>query len=133
MSEAAADDATRTRKNPVTTANSDPRVPVYRVVDPTEFSNLRATGDYGSNPAQSGKYFALTPAGAQAFASHPSNAGSTVTGTTLPRSVVRQGFLLNDPGRYGAGPSVFFAEQQLTMVYAAMTPPTIVPNVGQIT
>lgn len=127
---AASDDATQTLADAVTTANNDPRVPIYRIVDATELAYLRATGNYGSNPARSGKYFALAPAGAQAFASHPWNAGSTITRTSLPRSVVRQGFLLNDPGPYGAGPSVFFAEPQLTMVYAAMTPPTIVPNAG---
>ncbi|MCC6473023.1 MAG: RHS repeat-associated core domain-containing protein [Burkholderiales bacterium] len=48
--------------------SNDPRVPVYRVVDPIELSHLQATGNYGSNPNESGKYFALTPAGAQAFA-----------------------------------------------------------------
>jgi hypothetical protein len=112
-------------------ASDDSRIPVYRVVDPTELAYLQATGNYGSNPAQSGKYFALTPAGAQGFASHPGNAGSTITGTTLPRSVVNQGFLFNDPGRYGAGPSVFFAQPQLPTVYGAMTAPAILPNVGQ--
>jgi hypothetical protein len=112
-------------------ASNDPRVPVYRLVDPDELAYLQATRNYGSNPAQSGKYFALTPGGAQAFASHPRNAGSTITGTTLPRSVVNRGFLFNDPGQLGAGPSVFFAQPQLPRVYGAMTAPAILPNVGQ--
>jgi hypothetical protein len=101
------------------------------VVDPTELADLQASGNCGSNRARSGKYFALTPAGAKAFASHPANAGTAITGTTLPRSVVRQGFLFHDPGRYGAGPSVFFAEPQLLMVYGVMAPPAIVPNARQ--
>jgi hypothetical protein len=112
-------------------ASIDPRVAVYRVVDPAELAYLQATGNYGSNPARSGKYFALTPAGAQAFASHPFSAGSTITETTLPRSVLNEGFLFNDPGQYGAGPSVFFAQPQLPMVYSAMPAPAILPNVGQ--
>ena len=124
-------DTTQTQTGAITNANNDPRVPVYRVVDQTEWAYLQATGNYGSNPAQSGKYFALTLAGAQAFASHPANARSTITGTTLPRSVVNRGFLFNDPGQYGAGPSVFFAQPQLPTVYGTMTPPAILPNVGQ--
>jgi hypothetical protein len=114
-----------------TNASHDPRVPVYRVVDPAELTYLQANGNYGSNPAQSGKYFALTPAGAEVFASHPWNAASTITETTLPRSVVNQGFLFNDPGEYGAGLSVFFAQPQLPTVYGRMTAPAIAPNVGQ--
>jgi hypothetical protein len=58
------------------------------VVDPTELAYLRATGNYGSNSARSGKYFSLTLAGAQAFARAPINAGSTITQTTLPQSIV---------------------------------------------
>jgi hypothetical protein len=51
---------------PVST--DDPTVVVYRVVDATELSYLLAHGHYGSNPSQSGKYFALTLDGARAFA-----------------------------------------------------------------
>jgi hypothetical protein len=112
-------------------AGNDPRVPVYRVVDPTELAYLQATGNYGSNPAQSGKYFAMSRTGAKAFATHPRNAGTTITATTLPRSVVNEGFQFNDPGQYGAGRSVFFAQPQLARVYGPMTPPAILPNVRQ--
>jgi hypothetical protein len=98
------------------------------VVDPTELAYLQATGNYGSNPSQSGKYFALSLAGAQAFANAPMNAGSTITSTTLPQSVVNQGFGFADPGAHGAGPSVFFDQPQLPTVYGTMTPPVIVPN-----
>ncbi|HEX2151995.1 MAG TPA: hypothetical protein VHG31_08365 [Stellaceae bacterium] len=84
------------------------------------------TGNYGSNPSRSGKYFALTLAGARAFAAAPINAGSAITRTTLPLSVVAQGFAVRDPGPHGAGPSVFFAEPQLPIVYAAMSRPVII-------
>jgi hypothetical protein len=107
------------------------RVTVYRVVDPTELAYLQATGNYGSNPSESGKYFALTAEGAQAFASAPMNAGTTITSTTLPQGVVSQGFQFNDPGSQGAGPSVFYAQPQLPSVYGSMTPPVILPNSGQ--
>lgn len=93
------------------------------MIDATEWAYLRITGNFGSNPSRSGKYFALTLAGARAFAAAPMNAGSIITQTTLPRSIVAQGFTVIDPGSYGAGPSVYFVEAQLPMVYAAMTPP----------
>jgi hypothetical protein len=96
------------------------------VVDPTELAYLLMTGNYGSNPHRSGKYFALTLGGARTFATAPMNAGSTITETTLPQSIVRQGWAVTDPGSQGAGPSVFFDDIQLPMVYAAMTPPVIV-------
>lgn len=111
-----------------TIINPPPPITVYRVVDPTELAYLQANGNYGSNPSQSGKYFALTLEGAQAFASAPMNAGSTITSTALPQSVVNQGFLFTDPGQYGAGPSVFFGQPQLPSVYSTMTPPTILPG-----
>jgi RHS repeat-associated protein len=107
------------------------RVTVYRVVDPTELAYLQATGNYGSNPSESGKYFALTAAGAQAFASAPMNSGTTITSTTLPQVVVNQGFQFVDPGSQGAGPSVFYSQPQLPSVYGSMTPPAILPNSGQ--
>src|SRR6266852_7045494 len=84
--------------------NNDPRVVVYRVIDAAELAHLRMTGSYGSNPTRFGKYFALTLAGARAFAAAPMNAGSTITETTLPQSVVSEGWRLVDPGRRGAGP-----------------------------
>jgi hypothetical protein len=114
-----------------TTPNNDPPVTVYRVVDPAELACLRTTGNYGSNPARSGKYFALTATGAQAFAVAPINAGSTITRTTLPQSVIDQGFRFHDPGQHGAGPSIFYAEPQLPMVYLALTPPIIIGSAGQ--
>jgi hypothetical protein len=89
------------------------------------------TGNYGSNPSRSGKYFALTLVGARAFAAAPMNAGSTITATALPRSVIAQGFTVRDPGPYGAGPSVFFAEHQLALVYAAMNCPMVIGGTGQ--
>jgi hypothetical protein len=109
-----------------TTANIDPSVPLYRVIDATELAYLRLTGDYGSSPSRSGKYFALTLSGARAFHSHPINRGATITQTDLPQSIVAQAFAFWDPGRHGAGQSVRFGEAQLPMVYGAMTRPTIV-------
>ena len=111
-------------------AAGDPLVPVWRVVDATELRYVQAHGDYGSNPSRSGKYFALTIRGAQAFASAPMNAGSTITATGLPQSVVNVGFIVNDPGPYGAGSSVFFKELQLAMVYGTMRPPVILSKPG---
>jgi hypothetical protein len=108
------------------TPNVDPRVAVYRVVDPTELAYLLMTGNYGSNPNRSGKYFALTLTGARAFAGAPMNAGCMTTETTLPQSVISQGWAMTDPGLQGAGSSVFFDDNQLPMVYGAMTPPVIV-------
>jgi hypothetical protein len=106
----------------VATPNNDPRVSIYRVVDPVELACVQMTGNYGSNPSRSGKYFALTLAGARAFAGAVMNAGSTITETTLPQSVVARGFGVIDPGAHGAGLSVHFAELQLPMVYGAMGP-----------
>jgi hypothetical protein len=54
------------------------------------------------------------------------NAGSTITVTTLPFTVIERGVRFDDPGPYDAGPSVFFAELQLPLVYGTMTPPSIV-------
>jgi hypothetical protein len=105
-------------------------LPWWRVVDATELRYVQAHGDYGSNPSRSGKYFALTIRGAQAFASAPMNAGSTITATGLPQSVVNGGFIVNDPGPYGAGSSVFFEELQLAMVYGTMRPPVILSKPG---
>lgn len=100
-------------------------VVVYRVVDDTELSYLLAHGHYGSNPSQSGKYFALTLDGARAFANAPMNAETTITTTTLRQSVVNRGVTFNDPGTNGAGPSVFFSQQQLGDVYGTMALPAI--------
>jgi hypothetical protein len=111
-------------------AAGDPIIPVWRVVDPAELRYVQAHGNYGSSPSQSGKYFALTLAGAQAFASAPMNSGSAITATGLPQSVVNSGFMVNDPGQYGAGSSVFFAERQLPTVYGAMTLPVILSKPG---
>ena len=105
--------------------NVDPRVPLYRVVDAIELSYLETHGDYGSNPSQSGKYFALTAEGAHAFANAPMNAGATVTSTTLPKSIVDRGVTFNDPGPNGTGISVFFSQQQLAAVYGNMAVPAI--------
>src|SRR3954454_10150708 len=118
------------RSDPTLSGNKD-RVPVYRVVDTTELAYLLMAGNHGSNPSRSGKYFALTLAGARAFAAAPMNAGSSITETTLPRSVISQGFAVRDPGPHGAGTSVFFAEHQLALVYAAMNPPVVIGGAGQ--
>ena len=115
----------------VASAGNDPRVSVYRVIDAMELAYLRMHRSYGSNPNGSGKYFALTLDGARAFATAPMNAGSTITGTTLPQSVVRQGFAIIDPGPRGAGRSVYFEETQSPMVYGAMTPPIVLAGAGQ--
>jgi len=117
-----------TASNDTTEDNSN--VPVYRVVDPTELAYLQANGNYGSSPNQSGKYFALTAAGAQAFLSAPMNSNGTLTMTTLPGSVLNQGYAFPDPGAFGAGPSVFFSNPQLPLVYGTMTPPVIIPRPG---
>jgi len=109
-------------------ATDDPRAIVYRVVDATELLYLEAEGNYGSSPSQSGKYFTLTLAGAQAFASAPMNLQTTITSTTLPQSVLAQGRLFFDPGLRGAGRSGFFSQPQLPTVYGAMTPPEILPE-----
>src|SRR5216684_7189150 len=111
--------------------NNDPRVVVYRVVDAAELAHLRMTGSYGSNPNRSGKYFALTFAGARAFAAAPMNTGSTITETTLPQSVVGQGWGLIDPGPHGAGSSVYFSELQLPMDFSTMTPTNVTAAAGQ--
>ncbi|MGH9810735.1 MAG: hypothetical protein ACRD9W_26385 [Terriglobia bacterium] len=131
MSEDASSAADDAEPKVVARTGDDRRVSVYRVVHSTELAHLRVTGNYGSNPHRSGKYFALTLAGAQAFARAPFNAGSTITSTTLPRSVIDQSFRFYDPGQHGAGPSVFFGQRELAIVYGAMTPPVVVPNSGQ--
>src|SRR5665213_3037284 len=100
------------------------RVTVYRAVDDKELAYLRATGSYGSNPHQSGKYFAKTLAGAEAFAHGPAGP-LTVTSTTLPRTVARTGYQFNDPGLHGAGPSIYFYQYQLPVVNSTMTPPIV--------
>jgi hypothetical protein len=115
----------------IATPNIDPRVTVYRVIDATELAYLLMTGNYGSNPSRSGKYFGLTLAGATAFAGAPMNAGTTITETTLPQSVVSQGFRMIDPGPLGAGASVYFAEPQLHMVYSAMAAPIVIAGAGR--
>jgi hypothetical protein len=103
----------------------DPPVSVYRVVDEPELSYLETYGNYGSNPSQSGKYFALTLDGARAFANAPMNVGSTLTTATLPQSVANRGVRFNDPGRYGAGSSIFFSQRQLGEVYGTISRPVI--------
>jgi len=108
----------------------DLHVTVYRAMDATELAYLQITGNFGSNPNRSGKYFALTLAGAIAFASAPMNAGSTIIETTLPQSVVSLGWTMIDPGPHGAGHSVYFEEAQLPVVYGAMTLPMIVAGAG---
>jgi hypothetical protein len=92
------------------------------VIDAIELNHL-SSGNYGSNPNRSGKYWAMTLTGARAFASHPANAGCVVTLTTLPRLIPNQGHIFIDPGAHGAGRSVFFSAARLPMVYGVMTPP----------
>lgn len=104
---------------------ADSLVVVYRVVDAIELAYLEAHADYGSNPSKSGKYFALTLDGAQAFAGAAVNQFSTITRTALPASILGQGILFNDPGPFGAGVSVFFSEGQLAEVYGTMSPPVV--------
>ena len=106
----------------------DARVPIYRVVDPIELKYLQDFGNYGSSPSQSGKYFALTPEGAAAFLSLVQNpSGSAITTTTLPKNVLYQGNSFNDGPPPGAGPSVWFSQAQLPMVYGNMAPPVVGP------
>jgi hypothetical protein len=106
--------------------SSDLRIPLYSVIDTAELAHLQSTGNYGSSPSYSGKYFALTLVGARAFAGHSMNAGSMVTETTLPLSIVNQGRNFVDLGQHGAGSSVWFDETQLPMIYGDMTQPVIV-------
>src|SRR5665213_1476877 len=94
------------------------RITVYRVIDAVELAYLAATGHFGSNPNRSGKYFALSLKGADAFARAPMIAPATITSTTLPQSVIDIGFRFIDAGMHGAGPSLFYAEAQLPRVYA---------------
>lgn len=108
-------------------AKTDPHVSLFRVIDAIELAYLQRNGHYGSNPSRSGKYFALTVAGARAFATASINAGSTVTETSLPRAIVSQGWPMIDPGANGAGPSVYFDEAQLPMVYGAISPVLVLP------
>ncbi|HEX4243233.1 MAG TPA: RHS repeat-associated core domain-containing protein [Steroidobacteraceae bacterium] len=112
-----------------TTENSSSAF-VYRVVDPIELAYLQANGNYGYSPSQSGKYFALTLIGAEAFLNAPMNSNGTLTMTTLPVSVLNQGYVFNDPGLNAAGPSVQFSNPQLPVVYGTMTPPIIFPRPG---
>lgn len=116
--------------DPLPQSGSDPRIPLYRVVDAAELAYLQMTGNYGSNASRSGKYFALTLGGATAFAAAPINAGAVITETSLPQAVLNQGWRMIDPGPQGAGPSVYFSEGQLAMVYAAMTLPAVVSGGG---
>jgi hypothetical protein len=76
-----------------------------------------ANGNYASSPGQSGKYFAVTASGAQAFLGAPMNSDGTLTMTTLPGSVLSQGRTFPDIGPNGARPSVWFGQPQLPMVY----------------
>jgi len=103
----------------------DPPMVVYRVVDAVELARLETHGDYGSNPSRFGKCFALTSDGATAFADAALNAGTTITRTTLPASIVSNGTRFNDPGPNGAGASIFFAEAQLAEVYGTRSPPVV--------
>jgi hypothetical protein len=109
-------------------ADAERYVQVYRVVDDAELSWLALHGDYGSNPSQSGKYFALTLEGARAFASAPMNANARITATRLPEWIVSLGRMFRDPGFHGGGRSVFFPQAKLFMVYASMTPPEVLPR-----
>lgn len=106
--------------------SSDPRVIIYRVVDGAELAYLQVNGNYGPNPNGSGKYFSWRLVGAKAFAAHPINTGRTITETTLPQSIVNQGFSMTEPGPNSPGPSVHVDEPDLPMIYAAMTPIRIV-------
>lgn len=99
-------------------------VDLYRVIDLTEWAYLLLHGNYGSNPSRSGKYFALTLHGAFAFASAPMNTRSKVTHITLAPSIIAaNGFRMLDRGTLGAGPSIYFDEPLLPLIYSAMTAP----------
>ena len=101
-------------------------VQIYRAVGEDEMAHVSSTGDYGSSPNLSGKYFALTEQGARNFAGASINAGDkmTITSVRIPRSVFDQGFQFHDPGAFGAGPSVYFQQDFLTNLYSSMTPIT---------
>ena len=114
---------------PLTAQKCEPnRVTLYRAVEPVELQHVLAFGNYGSSPHKSGKYFALTRPGAANFAIKiNSGVPMTITSTTIPSSFFAQGHHLNDPG--GAGPSVFFSEDQLPALYLQMTRPVVLGRV----
>jgi hypothetical protein len=56
---------------------------------------------YGHSPSFGGKYFGLTLQGVQAYSKNSWMADSVVTATTVPKSILEQGFLFNDPGLTG--------------------------------
>jgi hypothetical protein len=109
----------------VTSSAQDQYTTIYRAVGPQELYTLEATGTYGSNPSQNGKYFALTLNGVYQFANSPFNQDMTVTATSVPNRVLNSGYFFNDPG--GAGSSVYFQQSQLPTLYSTMTRPQILP------
>jgi hypothetical protein len=59
--------------------SSDVVITVWRVVGPREHADILRLGDYNLSPNGSGKYFALTEAGARDFARNPFNRDRTLT------------------------------------------------------
>lgn len=111
-----------------TLTDDEGRRPIYRAIGPTERAVLEATGNYGSSPNASSKYFALTVEGVYQFANSEFNSGRemTITSTSVPTKVLSSGYSFNDPG--GGGASVHFSEPQLPKVYSTMTPVQILPR-----
>jgi RHS repeat-associated protein len=103
-------------------AAEDQAVQIFRAVDQDELQYIPSEGTYGSSPSMYGKYFALAQEGAQNFANSTINAGQqmTITSTTIPTSILNQGFFFNDVG--GAGASVHFQQEFLPTLYNLMTP-----------
>lgn len=104
---------------------SDNRRVIYRAVDPAELRYLKRTGNYGFH-SSGGKYFAMTAAGVRSFmkTDYNSDRHLTLTRTTVPVEVTFDGHKFHDSG--GAGPSIYFSNAQLPVVYKSMTPPEII-------
>ena len=99
------------------------RIPLFRAVGQRELAQVLRSGNYGSSPSLSGKYFGFTESGVRAIANSGLNASRqmTITATDVPRWLLRIGYKFNDPGAGGAGPSIFFAERTLPILYRFMS------------
>lgn len=98
----------------------NPRFTLYRVVDQRELNYIVANGNYGHNLNRSGKYFALTQQGALNLIGTSIYPTGTLTSITVPEITFLMGHLFPDAG--GAGPSIFYDDEQLIYVYRTMTP-----------
>mgnify|MGYP001366462626 CR=1 FL=1 len=104
------------------------RVEVFRAINSEELNYLQTFGNYGYSPSQAGKYFALTMQGAKAYSTNSWMQDSVITATTVPSSIIKQGFYFNDPGPTGAGPSLHYQDSQLPLLYKSMSPVRVIPE-----